>query len=60
MDMRELFVLGLRVIYAAQHGQVTKEAMLQLAKIIKTENLDNQERVEYTPFAEIGQGYQRP
>jgi hypothetical protein len=55
-DMRELVVLGLRVIYACQHGQISRDQMLDFALQIKVEDLDLEDsrtRPTYTEFSKI-------
>jgi len=54
MDMRALFVLGLRIIYSLSHDPVQRERILSLARTIKTENLDKEkDRPEYTFFQQV-------
>ena len=55
-DMRELFTLGLRLIYIVMHNSKLKEEiLLPLANEIKNEDLDIQgEKKVYTKFNKIG------
>lgn len=55
-DMRQLFTLGLRLIYMVMHNPELKQGiLLPLANKIANENLDIQEeKIVYTEFNKIG------
>ena len=56
MDMRQVVVLGLRWLYAAQHDPVMAKMVLDLASTVHGENLDIQGvKVIYTPFNTIAE-----
>lgn len=52
-DMRQLVVLGLRMVYACAGGQITREQMLNMASAILNENLDK-EAPDRPVYQELG------
>jgi hypothetical protein len=55
-DMRRLYVLGLRVLYAGLHGQISRDQILTMANTVFGENMDQEDpetRPTYKEFSKI-------
>lgn len=56
-DMRQLFILGLRWIYAGVHEKNMRDMIFELANTIRLEDLDKEiDRPEYKDFIKLCQG----